>query len=108
VNVEFKNLIDQGVKLSSESSEKFKKGLVSYGKGLVGGGVLGLQISEVIPKYTSAIAVNPLTAPTTLETGLNITKQIPPILTTFSNASGGIYDFATYNGIEIPKVAEAE
>jgi len=102
------SLIDEGVKLSVGSSKKFKKGLIPYGKGLLGGASLGKKIAEVTPKYTSAIAANPLTAPSVLETGLNIAKQIPPILSTLSNASGGIYNFAMYNGIEKPEEAEAE
>ena len=103
-----KNLEAKGVKLSSDASKTFKKGLVSYGKGALGGSVLGLKIAEVGPKYASAVAANPLTASSTLATGTTIFKQIPPVLTMFSGASGGIYDFATYSGIEKPEEAEAE
>jgi len=99
---------DEGVKLSADASKTFQKGLVPYGRGILRGSALGLRIAEAGPKYISAVAANPLSASSTLATGMAITKQVPPVLSTFSTASGGIYDFATYNGIEKPEEVEAE
>ena len=99
---------EEGVKLSAEARKTFEKGLVPYGRGILRGTALGLKISEVAPKYVNAVAANPLTASSALATGMSIGKQIPPVLALFSGASGGIYNFATFNGIEKPEEAEAE
>ena len=92
-----------GVKLSADASKTFLEGLFPYGKGLLKGGFLGADIAAFAPKVTSAVAANPLSAPSQLSVALTIIEQIPPIISTFSGANGGIYDYATYNGIEKPE-----
>ncbi len=92
-----------GVKLSADASKTFMSGLLPYGKGLLKGGVLGVDITTFGPKVTAAVVANPFSALSQLEVALAIIEQIPPIISTFSGANGGIYDFATYNGIEKPE-----
>jgi hypothetical protein len=92
-----------GVKLSAGASKTFLEGLLPYGKGLLKSGVLGTDIAAFAPKVASAVQANPLKAPSQLAVAIFIVKQIPPILSTFGGANGGIYDYATYNGIEAPE-----
>jgi len=100
-------LQEKGVKLSADASKTFMKGLLPYAKGIFKGGLLTVDLAAFAPKVTDAIAANPLSAPSALSVALTLIDQIPPMVSKFSDANGGIYDYATFNGIEIPTQGEA-
>ena len=96
------DMVKKGEKLSAEATATFVKGLVPYVGGLFEGGKLGLDITAFAPKVTNAVTANPLSAPSVLAEAMNIISVVPGVLSTFGGANGGIYDFATYSGLEIP------
>jgi len=103
ITVKLADMIKNGEKLSAKATANFVKGLVPYVGGLFEGGKLGLAITDLAPKVTNAVTANPLSAPSTLAEAMNIISVVPGVLSTFGSANGGIFDFATYSGLEIPE-----
>ncbi len=101
-------LQEKGVKLDANASKIFMRGLFPYAKGIVKGGLLTADLAAFAPKVTDAIAANPLSAPSALSVVLTLIDQIPPMMSKFSDANGGIYDYATFNGIDVNNATKNE
>ena len=102
VTAKIAEMVENGEKLSAEATATFVKGLVPYVGGLFEGGKLGVEITAFAPKVADAVTANPLSAPSALAEAMTIIDVVPGVLSTFGGANGGIYDFATYSGLEIP------
>ena len=101
ITVKITDMVKKGEKLSAEATANFAKGLAPYAGGLFEGAKLGAAIAAFAPKVTEAVTANPLSAPSALSEAMNIIDIVPGVLSTFSGANGGIYDFVTYSGLEI-------
>lgn len=101
ITVKITDMVKKGEKLSAEATANFAKGLAPYAGGLFEGAKLGAAIAAFAPKVTEAVTANPLSAPSALSEAMTIIDIVPGVLSTFSGANGGIYDFVTYSGLKI-------
>jgi len=95
---------EKNKKLDQASKDKFAKGLLHYGTGIFKSSLVLSAVSNLVSESSS----NPFAAIASAGVIAELTTQVPPTFSAFKNASGAVYDYANFNGIEKPEVAAAE
>lgn len=93
-----------GITLSATAKETYNKGLLSYGTGVFKSTIIIIAVSEL----SSQMVSNPIALIASADVIKSLSTSVPPTFSAFKNASGAIYDYASFNGIEKPEIAVAE
>jgi len=96
-----------GVQLDAGAKAKFASGMKPY----LFSTLKGVKLLTDLPKSKDAVQSkmksNPFGALGELKSLLTLISKLPPMIESFSGASGKIWDFATYQGLEKPSEEEA-
>ena len=96
-----------GVQLDADAKAKFASGMRPY----LFSTLKGVKLITDLPKSKDAIQSkmksNPFGALGELKSLLTLNSKLPPMIESFSGASGKIWDFANYQGLPKPSEEEA-